>query len=367
MPQDSDVNDPFLSHAKGNKSLGASGWGRGRQQKQVVNAAANPKAYKKEKKSGSSINPGHMMALASGYFLISSTSMMVFWELYKPLPIFLAFLQLAAALNYKPEMIAHAKAAAAGKLDVNKISFPGQDDGTLLPALSGPNAAAAMQVWLRVVCAWLAVLLGAVCGMNAEEKYMSHFYALSFGREYDNVLASSHGAAYSDAGLINFAASSTVDPARSVGFKEGYDYCAAPVIDTDQGRKSVAFWAIGYDCCDKRGNFECGDMAATTHKGTRAPPDGVFHKDTGMFMKAVEQAAAVHDLDIDEDVVLLHWVKDPQGHRFKMFFAALGGVLLGNAIFALLAFVVIGIGVMLENQYLENEAAQSQGEKPTLP
>merc|ERR1719162_664608 len=191
--------------------------------------------------------------------------------------------------------------------DANNPNRRGEPDG-LLPALEGTRA---VRVWLYIVITWLAVFLGGVTGMNAEESYMSQFYAITFFSEYENVLASTPGAAYSDAGKVHFAESSKVDHDKSIGFKEKMVYCAAPIIDKNQGRKSVAFWAIGFDCCDARGNFHCGAAGDKVRGGVRAPPDGFFAQDNGMFMKAVNQAAAVGGFDVDEDVILLHWVEDP--------------------------------------------------------
>merc|ERR1719161_3341415 len=103
--------------------------------------------------------------------------------------------------------------------------------GMFLPSLSGRDGAAAMRVWLHIVIAWLAVFLGGIAGINAEENYMSQFFAITMGVEYHNVLASTPGAAYMDAGKVWFAKSSQVDPDRSVGFQESHTYCVAPVVD----------------------------------------------------------------------------------------------------------------------------------------
>jgi hypothetical protein len=339
-----DVNDPFLSHQKA--SAFGSVWN---QPKQKVEQ--QPPAYKKNVKKGgrSEIPLWEMLSLGMVTFFLSSLSMMIFWELYKPIPIFISCCQLMRAVYYDPEFEKRMMERAKSK-NVDNVMDDLERD-TILPALSGKNGAEAMKQWLRIVVTWLAVFLGAVCGMNAEEKYMSHFYALTFGREYTNVLANQDGAAFVDAGSIAFAPSSSVDPAQAVGFKEGRDYCAAPIKDSNQGRKSIAFWAIGYDCCAHRGTFECGDVGANHREGARAPPDGVFYRDTGMFMKAVKQSAAVNDLDLDADIVLLHWMKDPQGDKFHKFFVAVGAVLLGGGLFSLLAFGLSYIGTLVEYDY----------------
>merc|ERR1719305_1632424 len=120
-----------------------------------------------------------------------------------------------------------------------------------------------------------------------------------------------------------FATSSNVAGERSIGFQEKLVYCAAPILDKEQGKKSVAFWAIGFDCCDARGNFHCGAKGDKVRGGVRAPPDGFFAQDNGMFLNAVNQSAAVNNFEVDEDVILLHWVEDPDHEARTKFFTAL--------------------------------------------
>lgn len=371
MADDPLLNDPFISHKA--KTANKSGWSAPQQQRVTpppgvkppsgrdsARDAARLEAQKDGRrpdeiiddfpnKAGKRRSQGptrfQMMRLALFYFLFTALLFMLFWELYKPLPVFAAIFQLSFVVLHDPFRA--------------KLSFKknGSFDAGLLPTLSGDNAVDAMHIWLRIVIAWLAVLMGSVCGMNAEEKYMSHYFVIGFGSEYENALASTPGAAYIDAGSMSFASSSKIDPAQSVGFKHGANYCAAPIIDTNQGRKSVAYWAIGYDCCSARGDFDCGD--ADSNKGARAPPDGFFYRDTGYFMNAVKQAAAVNDLELDDDIVLLHWVTDPNARKAGKFFTAIGAVCLGAAIFALLAFFIIMTTLIAESEYTQSTTHHS--------
>jgi hypothetical protein len=374
MAKDADpfLNDPFISHK--NKTAFPSGVGKPPQQVQNAKPAAaggQPQARwfartdaratgKADGKADVGANgsskksPGRsyeapsifvVMRLALFYFLFTALLFMGFWELYKPLPVCAALFMLSFVVLHDP--FRASLLTKHGTVDVE----------SLLPSLSGDNAVDAMHIWLRIVVAWLAVLMGAVCGMNAEERYMSHYFAIEFGSEYENALASTPGAAYIDAGSMNFASSSKIDPAQSVGFKHGSTFCVAPIVDTNQGRKSIAYWAIGYDCCSARGEFDCGDTDG--NKGARAPPDGFFYHDTGYFMNAVKQAAAVNDFDLDDDIVLLHWDKDPDGRKVSKFVTALGAVCLGAAIFALLAFAIIFATLLAEHEYTKDQTHHS--------
>lgn len=327
-----DQNDPFMTHKQGGGW--SSLWGGKQQPKKSVytppGAAGGGRGYKSEDKHPP---PSFMRLFAFGmlFFITTALSFTLFWELNQMVPIVIGCIMLSTVFD---------KSALTDDKNLR-----GEQDG-LLPALEGPRA---VRVWLYIVITWLAVFLGGVTGMNAEESYMSQFYAITFFREYENVLASTPGAAYSDAGKVWFAKSSKVDITKSVGFKEKMVYCAAPILDTNQGHKSVAFWAIGYDCCDARGNFHCGATGAQVRGGVRAPPDGVFAQDNGMFLKAVNQSASVNNFEVDEDIILLHWVEDPDVEARSKFLTALGADMIGAALFALLVLLMTFIGLSVES------------------
>lgn len=292
--------------------------------------AGGGKGYKSDDKKPP---PGFAKLFGYGmaFFLITALSFTLFWELQPVVPIVFACIMLATVFDQ----------SALG----DNLNRRGEDINGLLPALNGTKA---IRVWLYIVITWLAVFLGGVTGMNAEESYMSQFYAITFFSEYENVLASTPGAAYSDAGKVWFAESSKVDHDKSIGFKDKMVYCAAPIIDKNQGRKSIAFWAIGFDCCDARGKFRCGATGNSVRGGVRAPPDGIFAQDNGKFLKAVNQSAAVNNFDVDQDVILLHWVKDPDHEARTKFFTALGADFIGAGLFALLVLLMTFIGLSYE-------------------
>lgn len=335
-----DKNDPFETHKKA--GFFGSIWGSKQQPAKKVagpaDAAGRGRGYKADEKKPDPPSFAKLFFFPMAFFIITALSFTLFWELNQAVPIIIACIMLSTVFDF----------SSLGDMRNSR----GEDVNGLLPSLSGPGAMKAMRVWLHIVVAWLAVFLGGVTGMNAEESYMSQFYAITFGREYENVLASTPGAAYSDAGKVYFAKSSKVDPAKSIGFKEKMVFCAAPILDENQKRNAVSFWAIGYDCCDARGKFKCGGHE-NTRGGVRAPPDGIFAQDRGMFLKAVNQSAAVHNLDVDEDVILLHWVEDPDSVAVEKFFSALGADFIGAGLFALLVLLMVGIGLAAEHEYTE--------------
>jgi hypothetical protein len=357
MAAQKDKNDPFETHKKG--GFFGSIWGskdpkKGRES-EVVQIKKSPggekagarKGYKADEKLPPPPSLTRLIVFPMALFLAQALSFTIFWELNKGVPIVIAVINLCLVFDQS-------------SLGERKNRF-GEEADSLLPALNGPDGVRAMRVWLRIVVAWLGVFLGGVTGMNADETHMSQFYVITFGRTYENVLANMPGAAYSDAGKIWFAESSSIASERAIGFKEKGVYCAAPVLDTNQGVQSVAFWAIGYDCCDARGDFKCG-AGTSHHGGVRAPPDGVFAQDRAMFMKAVKQSAAVNSLTVDDDVILLHWVNEPDTVAKWQLLSAIGAVLIGWGLFALLALLVVGIGLFAEHEYTERQSHRSFAE-----
>lgn len=339
-----DKNDPFETHKKA--GFFGSIWGSKPgpptpKKPPVQGAAGGGKGYKEDEKKPPPPSFAKLFFFPMGFFIVTALSFTLFWELNKAVPVVIAAMMLATVFDQ----------SSLG----NAVNSRGEDVNGLLPSLGGKNAMTAMRVWLHIVVAWLAVFLGAVTGMNAEESYMSQFYAIQFGREYENVLASTPGAAYSDAGKVFFAKSSTVDKDMSIGFKEKVVYCAAPITDTSNSRKTVAFWAIGYDCCDARGKFKCGSDGGKLKGGVRAPPDGVFSRDRGMFLKAVGQSAAVNNLHVDEDVILLHWVADPDHEAMQKLLSAIGADFIGAGLFALFVLLMIFVGLAAEHEYSDSQ------------
>jgi len=324
-----DNNDPFETHK--NAGIFDSIWGGKQQPKKVsppTGLAGGGKGYKSDDKKAP---PSFARLFFFGmlFFITTALSFTLFWELNQAVPIVIACIMLCTVFDQS---------------SLDNQNRRGEEENGLLPALNGAKA---IRVWLYIVITWLAVFLGGVTGMNAEESYMSQFYAITFFSEYENVLASTPGAAYSDAGKIWFAESSKVDIAKSIGFKEKMVYCAAPILDKNQGFKSVAFWAIGFDCCDAKGNFKCG-ASDSARGGVRAPPDGIFAQDNGKFRKAIAQSAAVNGLEVDEDTILLHWVEDPDHEARTKFFTALGADFIGAGLFALLVLLMTFIGLSYE-------------------
>lgn len=181
-----------------------------------------------------------------------------------------------------------------------------------------------------------AAVFGALTGVYAYEAHSAYYYAVSHGADYRDVLASSPGAAYADAGSIKFAPSSRVDTSRAWGHEDQHRYCAAPIVDDGDAQTAlISFWAVGVDCCGHRAEFACGDVDGSSQAGVRLPPDGLFSAPHADFLRAINRSAVVFGLQASSDPILLHWVADTARPTSALLSAA-GVCLLGVCLFGLL-------------------------------
>lgn len=211
---------------------------------------------------------------------------------------------------------------------------------------------------LTIVTGLLALGSGAVTGIYTHEAYIGPFAKIVQGREYHDVVASSPAAAYADAGKIMFAESSVVDTSRSVGYRDRRTFCVAPVVDSGNAQmRTIHFWAVGLDCCNARGDFECGAADVYGSRGgVRVSSEGWLDNPYEDFKEAIIQAGAVYDLHIDGDPIMVRWVEDPKVEQVQMIFAAVGVMLLGTACFVLLIIAAAATSYLM---------ATSEGGLPT--
>jgi len=257
-------------------------------------------------------------------YLITSLVFALLWDAM-PLPALISILSLLIALPVSMPR-SYIKAGAVAK-------------GSLLP----------------LGLCMLAVIGGMLTGVYTYEMYTSPLYAIALGRNYDNVLASTPGAAYGDAGKIRFASTSKVMVDLSVGYRVSPTYCVAPIMDTGPAQlRTVAFWAIGTECCNARGSFMCGTRVQTARGGVRVPPDGIFTSTSREFRRAIEQAAFIANLAIDPDPIILHWVESPGEQQVAMVLGIVKCLSLGLATFAIVASGCLGM-YSLQNGSPEQE------------
>lgn len=152
----------------------------------------------------------------------------------------------------------------------------------------------------------MAVLFGAAFGYFVYAAFFFTYYATINAQTYTNVTPVQLAASLADAGAITFSAETWVLADRGVGFLDpGLNrYCVAPVVDASTV-KEVQYWAIGNDCCAKRGSFECGNTA-----GQHQKPSIVELFPAQGFIDAVGLAAAEYDLISADGAILVRFYDD---------------------------------------------------------
>lgn len=186
--------------------------------------------------------------------------------------------------------------------------------------------------WIRTLCL-ITALTALVIGSRNYHATFAPYTVASQGRSYKDVSPGASASSHADAGTILFKNGTVLDDSKAVGLRlYGRTYCAAPV-STKQAASAqpeagapgpaVQFWAVGLDCCEKRGNFNCDDAGDADAKGgvaLYAPDDGeealmrqifaprIFRKG---YARAIEGATALYGLQSASSPVLVRWVKEP--------------------------------------------------------
>jgi len=175
-----------------------------------------------------------------------------------------------------------------------------------------------------------SVLLPLYIGVKIFVGIYAPYYLAVSGRHYENVSPLVKTAVYADAGVIRFTSDATLDTARSFGFKaDDFTYCAAPVVSKsaavhpDSAGPMVSFWAVGKDCCGNRREFECDGAGETEVQNAFTVSE--LEKDwltkllvprtsRPMYLKAVEAAKAIHNLQSENDdkIILVRWASQPE-------------------------------------------------------
>lgn len=169
------------------------------------------------------------------------------------------------------------------------------------------------QFWLFLgILTGISTLAGLAAGWYNYQANMVRYWAYDEGRVYTNVLPGTPGASFGDAAALIFSSDSTVDVTKSVGYQGSSLYCVAPILNT-QPTSSVSFWAVGTNCCDKRGGFTCGDA------GKKGVHGGAVYLEAGSFLPslipeytaAAKEAAAFDNLPLGKNLVFVEWMADP--------------------------------------------------------
>jgi len=174
----------------------------------------------------------------------------------------------------------------------------------------------------------IAAFVGLIFGLTAWNDSARQLWWLNTGRTSVGNSADTPALKNSDAAVVHFSGNSTstsVDPLRSAGVRDGDMYCAAPVLDDSRdsnGLMMVNYWVVGIDCCGEIGSFVC-DASRRVRQAY-----GVVMLERGYpcpgcnaeyFEAAVHKAEAAHRLVSAPNAVYMRWVENPRGvHRHLM-------------------------------------------------
>jgi len=195
----------------------------------------------------------------------------------------------------------------------------------------------------------VAISGGAVAGYYGWELYWRQFWWTQTGFRDVATTASTPAMARADSAVLDFwdahrggtRNDSRVDFSRAAGYKDTKFYCVAPILSPIVSGASlvrVNFWAVGVNCCQKYGHFQCDDSRewdagkAVVMLGPGYPcPECEAEK----FRAAVVKAEAAHGLVSADGARFVRWVKDPSATVRSMLFSCLGFVLAVSAVAAI--------------------------------
>jgi hypothetical protein len=205
--------------------------------------------------------------------------------------------------------------------------------------IGGFEAKGAGLLFLSSLIAW--VVAGA-CGQVNFLTNIKPFMDIENLNEYSSVDPStSHGQLMMDGGRIHFVEGAQLDLNKSASFKNDDYFCVAPITKAGAGAlEAYDFWAVGFNCCTGRNNFQCGDNATSTvaMSGLRL----MRPEHQGFYRLAVQQAEAAYNIQARHPI-FLHWLQDPTAAIEEYANRGYGYLLLGILIFIIFQLCACGL------------------------
>mmetsp|Transcript_4991 Transcript_4991/g.12154 ORF Transcript_4991/g.12154 Transcript_4991/m.12154 type:complete len:663 (+) Transcript_4991:52-2040(+) len=201
---------------------------------------------------------------------------------------------------------------------------------------------------LAVTCL-VAVALGEGLGVYDRYKYLNPYFIYLRSPWYTDVLSSAQPDAYRDAGFLGFSADAQVDPSMGLGYQSGDQWCVAPIVGMGRSERRTGqptgFWAVGKDCCNARGQFQCGNLNSNKVHG------GLIVKDLGSFddaqiptyTLAAQAASKTYGLRVPKEPIFVEWSTQPSSALAAMYGDAVNFVILAVAIF----FIIVPLMALM--------------------
>mmetsp|Transcript_66941 Transcript_66941/g.160312 ORF Transcript_66941/g.160312 Transcript_66941/m.160312 type:complete len:323 (+) Transcript_66941:120-1088(+) len=213
------------------------------------------------------------------------------------------------------------------------------------------------QSMMRLVA--IAIALGMLAGADVYYNWLLFYYKYKGLRSYTNVAAGQSAAEFGDAAMLAFSSESSIDVTRAIGYKSarlGQTVCVAPIVETSmEASDPVNFFAVGFDCCDYRGSFDCDDAgdansrsalllfrpSDVVSKGLEWRVDPVLHPQ--VYQEAIDMDKAVYSTAVSGSARLVRWSADPETLQIEFLTAGILSLCMISAI----ALVISVIAVLL--------------------
>lgn len=179
---------------------------------------------------------------------------------------------------------------------------------SLLFVFLGVAARHAMFLILGFLCL-NAVVISCSVGLFIDGRFLQRFRELERGAEYASVNPLQSARATHDAGVLHFINDSFVDDRRTLGHvSSGSIFCVAPVGVQGDYSRTVEYWAVGFDCCEKRTNFDCG-AARNLEAVTAVVEPHSFASE--LYARAIKQAESVYNITSSQHAQMMHFTANP--------------------------------------------------------
>lgn len=175
-----------------------------------------------------------------------------------------------------------------------------------------PHSGPRLFLFLMAASCSMAIILGMLLGFYCHFAWVRTYVVYKNSESYNRISPSDVPGPALDAGSISFTNDAFLDDSKSVGFKDDKTYCAAPILSKAALMNTAAFWAVGEDCCEARGKFNCGISPARIINGGLVVIEGGWFAPPvrPYYMLAAKQAAATYHLTLPEEVTFLQWTED---------------------------------------------------------